>query len=136
MTKKELQRLHSQARLELASTSSAACGSWPTAFPAFASRRSWIRAAGARRISRDDLRLRRGTAATSCFSRLEMLITPITPRRCWNWPPKARSATARSSAARNISVSPSPHMPVFANLIDLWVLEYAERKPRAAGRRE
>src|SRR5271166_5270818 len=90
MTEKELQRLHSQTRLQLSEHIERCLHQLADRFPGFVfetivDQRGWGAA-----ISREDLRLRRGGATghpfaghgsrQTCFSRLEMLISPSRPR--------------------------------------------------------
>ena len=135
LTEKELQRLHSQARLELCEHIERCLRQLADRFPGFrfetiVDQRGWGAA-----ISRDDLRLRRsGVPATpgrgsrqSCFSRLEMLIAPPTASLFLELAAKGTVCNREIFSRTQYQRLAELDLPVFSNLIDRWVLEYAER---------
>ena len=127
MTEKELQRLHSQSRLELCEHIERCLRQLADRFPGFrfetiVDERGWGAA-----IGRDDLRLRRSQPRTSCFSRLEMLITPITHSQVLELAGKGTVCNREIFSRTHYQLLSELHLPDFTNLIDLWVLEYAER---------
>ena len=78
-------------------------------------------------LSRDDLRLERGQRRTSCFSRLEMLVTPATVSQILELSAKGTVCNREIFSRTQYQRLAELDLPVFTNLIDLWVLEYAER---------
>ena len=127
LTEKELQRLHSQARLELCEHIERCLRQLADRFPGFrfetiVDNRGW----GAT-ISRDDLRLQRGQPRTSCFSRLEMIITPATASQILELSAKGTVCNREIFSRTHYQRLAELDLPVFSNLIDLWVLEFAER---------
>jgi hypothetical protein len=137
LTEKELQRLHSQARLELVEHIESCLRQLADRFPGFrfetiVDNRGWGAA-----IARDDVRLRRRPQAgaagpgrgsrQNCFSRLEMLITPITSALVLELAGKGTVCNREIFSRTQYQLLAELHLPVFTNLIDLWVLEFAER---------
>jgi hypothetical protein len=127
LTEKELQRLHSQARLDLCEHIERCLHQLAERFPGFrfetvVDHRGWGAA-----ISRDDLRLRRYQPRQSCFSRLEMLILPATSTSVLELAAKGTVCNREIFSRTQYQRLAELDLPVFENLIDLWVLEYAER---------
>ena len=126
MTEAELRHLHSAARLELAEHVDACLKSLADRFPGFtfstiAGEDGW----GAK-VSRDDVRLNRGSSAT-VFSRLELLVRPYSTAHIIELTGKGtirnREVLNRSHYQRLGQLD----VASFTEQIDLWVLEYAER---------
>jgi hypothetical protein len=126
MTEKELQRLHSQYRLEVTEHIEQGLHQLADRFPGFrfetiVDARGWGAA-----IGREDLRLKRGQRST-CFSRLEMIISPQSSAFVLELTAKGtvcnRELFNRTHFQRLAEVEPA----AFNELIDLWMLEYAER---------
>ncbi len=127
LTEKELQRLHSQARLELCEHIERCLHQLADRFPGFrfetiVDHRGWGAA-----IARDDLRLQRSQPRRSCFSRLEMLISPPTASLILELTAKGTVCNREIFSRTQYQRLAELDLPVFTNLIDLWVLEYAER---------
>ena len=127
LTEKELHRLHSQGRLELVDHIERCLRQLADRFPGFrfetiVDERGW----GAV-ISRDDLRLQRGQPRTSCFSRLELLIMPVTSSMVLELAGKGTVCNREIFSRTQYQRLAEMDLPVFTNLIDVWVLEYAER---------
>jgi hypothetical protein len=126
LTKKELNRLHSQYRLVLSEQIERCLGQVADRFPGFrletiVDERGWGAA-----ISREDIRMRAGHSNT-CFSRLEMVIRPVSSAFVLELAAKAtvcnRELFHRNYYQQLTEVNPTS----FEELVDLWVLEYAER---------
>jgi hypothetical protein len=132
LTEKELQRLHSQGRLELCEHIERCLRQLADRFPGFrfetiVDERGWGAA-----IARDDLRLSRyprsGVPSRhTCFSRLEMLIPPATSSLILELSAKGTVCNREVFTRTQFQRLSELDLPVFTNLIDLWVLEYAER---------
>ena len=126
LTEKELQRLHSQYRLGLSEQIERCLKQLADRFPGFrfetiVDDRGWGAA-----ISRDDLRIQAGQRS-SCFSRLEMVVRPISAFFVLELAAKAtvcnRELFRRTHYQRLGEVS----LTALDEMIDLWALEYAER---------
>jgi hypothetical protein len=129
LTEKELQRLHSQYRLGLSEHIERCLKQLADRFPGFrfetiVDDRGWGAA-----ISRDDLRIQGGQRDT-CFSRLEMVVRPISSYFLLELAAKAtvcnRELFRRTHFQALAEVAPT----AFEEMIDLWALEYAERYAR------
>ncbi len=126
LSEQELRRLHSQYRLELSEHIEKCLKTLPRHFPGFrfetiVSDRGWGAA-----VSRDDVDLRGGRGRTNYFSRLEMVIRP---QGEYNVLDLAAKATVRNKEFFNRSHYErlaEVDIESFQELIDLWVLEYAE----------
>lgn len=126
LTKRQLARLHSQYRLTLSERIEACLRQLADHFPGFrfqtiVGERGW--GAG---ISRDDIAVRPESGRTNYFSRLEMVIRPATSYHVLDLAAKAtvrnKELFNRSHYQRLTEVD----LTSFNEMIDLWVLEYAE----------
>jgi hypothetical protein len=137
LTEKELQRLHSQARLALSEHIERCLHQLADRFPGFrfetiVDQRGWGAA-----ISREDLRLRRAGAPgyplaghgsrQTCFSRLEMLISPVSASLILDLTAKATVCNREIFSRTHYQRLAELDLPAFTDMIDLWVLEFAER---------
>ncbi len=126
ITKQELRRLHTQYRLRLDEHIGSCLKKLARHFPGFRFEtvvcdRGWGAA-----VSRDDLRVNRQRRKTNYFSRLEMLIRPVSEYFVLELTAKA--------TIRNKELFNRPHfqrlaevdITSFTEMIDLWVLEFAE----------
>lgn len=125
MTEEEFRRLHSKLRLNLSEQIEACIKRLPNFFPGFQyetifGERGW---GGA--CSREDLRFKAGSRGTD-YSRLEMTIRPATSLHVLELQGKGtirnKEAFNRTYFERLEDVDEAK----FHNLIDAWVLEYAE----------
>ena len=126
LSEKELQRLHSQYRLELSERIERCLRQVVDHFPGFrfetvVNERGWGAA-----VSRDDLQVKPNRNSTNCFSRLEMVIRPVSPYCVLELGAKAtvcnKEAFNRSHYQRVTEVDPT----TFTERIDNWSLEFAE----------
>jgi len=125
LTEKELARLHSKFRLELSERIEACLRQLADHLPGFrfetlVGEKGWGAA-----ISRDDIKVRSGRR-TNYFSRLEMVIRPASKYHVLDLAAKAtilnKELFNRSHYQRLTEVD----LTSFNEMIDLWVLEYAE----------
>ena len=125
INEQELQRLHSQYRLELSERIERCLQQVADRFPGFqfqtiVGERGW----GAV-VSRDDLRLEPSRRATR-FSRLEMVVRPLTESYVLELAAKGtihnKEVYNRSHYQRLAEVD----LTSFTEMIDNWTLEYAE----------
>jgi hypothetical protein len=126
LSEKELQRLHRQYCLQLSEYIEGCLKKLADHFPGFrfetiVGQRGW--GAG---ISRDDIRLQKSGRRDSLFSRLEMVVRPISTYFVLDLAAKAtignKELFNRSHFQRLAEVDATS----FTEMIDLWVLEYAE----------
>jgi hypothetical protein len=127
LTEKELQRLHSQARLQLSDHIERCLHQLADRFPGFrfetiVDQRGWGAA-----ISREDLRLRRNQPRQTCFSRLEMIIAPVSASLILDLTAKATVCNREVLSRSHYQQLAELDLTGFSEVIDLWVLEYAER---------
>lgn len=126
LSEQELRRLHGQYRIELTERIERCLKRLPQHFPGFqvepvVSGRGWGSAA-----SRDDLRIGPDRARESRFSRLEVLVRPLTKSFVLEL---AAKGTVRNKELFNRShyqALAEADLHAFTELIDLWVLEFAE----------
>jgi hypothetical protein len=125
LNEKELQRLHTQYRLELSERIERCLAQVADQFPGFqlesvVGERGWGAA-----ISRDDLRLARG-GRSSGFSRLEMYVRPYSSYHLLELAAKGtvqnREIFNRSQYHRLAEIDPT----IFTEMIDHVALEFAE----------
>lgn len=127
LSEKELRSLHSQYRLELSEHIERCLRRLPNHFPGFqfepvVTDRGWGAA-----VSRDDVGVRSRGRRDNFFSRMEILIRPISDYFVLDVAAKAtvrnREIFARNHYQRLVEVD----LESFTEAIDLWVLEFAEK---------
>lgn len=126
MTEDELKRLHNQYRLQLSEQIEQCLGNLPHHFPGFTYEtlfgdRGWGAA-----CSRDDIRMQ-GGRRNNDYSRIQMTIRPFTEYQIVELTAKGtvrnKELFNRSYYEKIEDADPAK----FAELIDVWVLEYAEQ---------
>ena len=126
LSQQEMQRLHSQFRLELCEHIEDCLKNLPKHFPGFdlellVNDRGWGAA-----VSRDDVVFDRRQKRSNSFSRLEMVVRPMGKYYVLELAAKAtirnKEVFNRTHFQRLGEADPAS----FTNLVDLWVLEYAE----------
>ena len=126
MSDDELKRLHNQYRLQLSEQIEQCLQKLPHHFPGFTyetifGERGWGAA-----CRRDDIRLSRGGKRNNDYSRLEMTIRPFSS---YHVVELAGKGTIRNKELFNrtyFEKIEEADIVKFSELIDLWVLEYAE----------
>jgi hypothetical protein len=126
MSAQELRRLHTQYRLELSEHIEQCLEKLSRHFPGFrfetvVSDRGWGAA-----VSRDDLDVRAGRRRTNYFSRLEMLIRPVSEVYVLDLAAKGTIRNKEIFNRNHYQRLADVDVTSFTELIDLWVLEYAE----------
>jgi hypothetical protein len=126
LTEKELARLHSQYRLELSERIEGCLRQLADRFPGFrfetlVNEKGWGAA-----ISRDDIRLQSGGGRDTYFSRLEMLIRPASSYQVLDLAAKATIRNKELFHRSHFQELAEVDLTSFSEMIDLWVLEYAE----------
>ena len=126
MSQKELRGLHTQYRLELSEHIERCLQKLLQHFPGFAfetivSDRGWGAA-----VSRDDIEVGLGHKRTNYYSRLEIVIRPASKYHVLDLAAKGtirnKEVFNRNHFERLSEADPTD----FTELVDLWVLEYAE----------
>jgi hypothetical protein len=121
----ELKRLHSQYRLELSERIENCLRQMPAHFPGFryesvVGERGW----GAS-ISRDDLDIESGRRS-NYFSRLELTVRPFSSLHVLELTAKGTVRNKEIFNRSQFQLLPDADINVFAELVDHWVLEFAE----------
>lgn len=125
ISEEECKRLHSQYRLELSEHIEEVVQQLPNHFPGFrfesvVGERGW---GGA--ISRDDLVLEAGRRSSS-FSRLEVTVRPYSSAHVLELTAKGTIRNKEVYNRSHYQLLGQVDLASFSNLVDLWVLEYAE----------
>ena len=127
LSEKELRSLHSQYRLELSEHIEQCLRRLPNHFPGFklepvVSDRGWGAA-----VSRDDVDLRSRGRRDNFFSRMELLIRPISEYYVLDLAAKATVRNKEIFARNYYQRLSEVDLDSFSELIDHWVLEFAEK---------
>lgn len=126
LTEKELRRLHGQYRIQLTERIEHCLRKLPQHFPGFelkpvVSDRGWGAA-----VSRDDVDIQPGRGRTNQFSRLEMVVPPLSDAFVLELTAKATIRNKELFNRTHYQQLDEADLHAFTELIDLWVLEYAE----------
>lgn len=122
----ELRRLHTQYRLQLSEHIERCLKEIPDHLPGFrfetvVSERGWGAA-----VSRTDIEARAGGRPTTRYSRLEMLVRPVSESLVLELNAKATVRNREHFNRSHYQRLAEADLTSFTGLIDLWVLEYAE----------
>jgi hypothetical protein len=126
LTENQLQRLHSQYRLQLTDRIEDCLKRLGDQFPGFrfetiVDDRGWGAA-----IRRDDIHLRPGGKGSKLYSRLEMVIRPPSSYHVLDLAAKATIRNKELFNRSHFQPLTEVNLESFGEMIDLWVLEYAE----------
>ncbi len=127
LSEMELRSLHSQFRLELSEYIERCLKSLPNHFPGFqveplVTDRGWGAA-----VSRDDVDLRSQGRRSNFFSRIELLILPISDYFVLDLAAKATVRNKEIFTRNFYQKLGEVDLESFTEVIDLWVLEFAEK---------
>jgi len=130
MSEEECRRLHSQYRLQLSETIENRLNQLPRHFPGFrlesvVGERGWGAA-----VTRDDLSLT-GGRRVNFFSRLEIVIRPYSHLHVLELTAKGAIRNKEVYNRTHYQLLGQVDLASYTELIDLWVLEYAELFARA-----
>jgi hypothetical protein len=127
MTEDELKNLHSKARLELSEHIETCLKRLPEFFPGF----DFISLVGTdgwgAKISRDDLATGTGKNLNRLYSRLEMVIRPYSPSHIVELIARGAIRNKEVLSRSHFQLMSQLDLDSFRDLIDQWVLEYAEK---------
>ncbi|MGQ9575497.1 MAG: hypothetical protein ACUVUC_09275 [Thermoguttaceae bacterium] len=126
LSERELRRLHTRYRLELTEHIENCLREVPRHLPGFrfdpvVSDRGWGAA-----VSRDDLEPGRGRRPTAWFSRLEMLVRPVSESFVLELAAKATVRNKEYFNRTHYQPLAEVELSSFRELIDRWVVEFAE----------
>jgi hypothetical protein len=125
MTEEEYRRLHSQLRLALSEHIESCVKRLPNFFPGFQYETMYGDRGWGGACSREDLRLNRG-ARTNEYSRLEVTIRPYSPLHVLDLAAKGTIRNKEVFTRNFFEELEGADEQKFRELIDAWVLEYAE----------
>ena len=126
LTEEEIRRLHTQYRLTLSEHIEACLKRLPLHFPGFQYETIYGDRGWGGACKRDDLRMNRGVRSSD-YSRLEVTVRPHT---ALNVLEIAAKGTVRNKEVFNrtyYELVADVELAKFEQLVDAWVLEYAER---------
>ncbi len=122
----ELKQLYSQARLELTEHIETCQKLLADRFPGFEYSSILNEDGWGGRITRDDLNLQSGGRSSSLFSRLEMVVSPLNSAHIVELVGKATIRNRKAFHRTHYQKLTQLDVESFRELIDLWLLEYAE----------
>ncbi len=126
LTAEEQKSLHSRVRLELVEHIENCVKRLADHFPGFEYQPVMSDAGWGARVSRDDLSVQRGEGAKSLYSRLEMVVSPLGSAGIIELVAKGTIRNKEAFHRRHYQRLDQLDADSFKELIDLWVLEYAE----------
>lgn len=125
LTEDEYRRLHSQLRLTLSDHIEACVKKLPSFFPGFQYETMYGDRGWGGACFRDDLVLSRGARATD-YSRLEVTVRPYSSLHVLDLAAKGTIRNREIFNRNYFEPLSEADQPKFLQLIDAWVLEYAE----------
>lgn len=126
LSEEELKRLHSNYRLQLSEHIEECVRQLPNFFPGFRLETLYGERGWGAACSRDDLRVAGGRRQENDYSRLEMTVRPYSAMHILDL---AAKGTIRNKEVFNrnfFEKLADVDLDKFVELIDVWVLEYAE----------
>ena len=126
MSEEELRQLHTRYRLQLSERIEQCLQQLPNHFPGFQYETMYGERGWGGACSRDDVGGRSRRQRTNYFSRLEMVIRPYSPTHVVELVAKGTIHNKEVFDRRHFEMIHEVDEETFLNLIDVWVLEYAE----------
>lgn len=135
-TREELQRamsdddyrnLHSSGRIELSEHIDTCLRRVVDYFPGFTFQSIVTPDGWGAKVSRDDLRGRAGTGMNRFYSRLELLVRPYTQTRILELVARGTILNKEVLSRNHFQFLNELDLPGYRELIDQWVVEYAEK---------
>ena len=123
----ELKALHTSCRLELSEHIENCLQQMAERFPGFAFETVVGEDGWGARITRDDLTGRRGRPVEALFSRLRMLVRPYSDVHIVELVTKGTIRNKEIISRNHYQFLSQVDMDSFRELVDLWVLDYAEK---------
>lgn len=126
MSEEELKRLHIKYRLELSEHIEKCIRTLPTHFPGFQYETIYGERGWGAACKRDDIRVARRGQRDNLYSRLEMTVRPHTSLNVLELTAKGTVQNKEVFNRTHFEPLADVDSAKFAELVDLWVLEYAE----------
>jgi len=126
LSEEELKSLHSQARLELSEHIENCLRSLADQFPGFEYHSILNDEGWGARVSRDDVSLGSAAGSRTQYSRLDLLVRPFSDAGIVELIGKGTIRNKEIFNRTNYQRLHQLDVDSFRNMIDLWVLEYAE----------
>ena len=123
----DLRTLHSKCRLDLSEHIEACLKALADRFPGFRFQTVVEEAGWGARINRDDFISGVGQRGDNRYSRFEMLISPFSTTHIIELVAKGAIRNKEVISRSNYQFLAEADLDSFIELIDLWVLEYAEK---------
>jgi hypothetical protein len=127
ISEEELKALHSKCRIELSERIEQCLKKIAEHFPGFRFQTIVGEEGWGARISRDDFLRRSSRPPENVYSRLEMLIRPYSPAHIVELVAKATIRNKEVLNRAHFHFLSDVDLDSFAELIDLWALDYAEQ---------
>lgn len=127
MTQEEIRNLHSRCRLELTERIEECLRRLADHFPGFEYQSIVSDEGWGARITRDDLLVKPGQRAENAYSRLEMLISPLGTAPIVELVAKGTIRNKEVFNRKHFQQLSRVDLESYKELVDLWVLEYAEQ---------
>jgi hypothetical protein len=125
MSEDELRQLHNAARLDLSDRIEQGLKKIADHFPGFVYQSVMDDGWGGR-ISRDDFSIQRGTKA-NLYSRLEMVVRPFSEAHIVELKAKGTIRNKEVISRNHFQFLKDLDLETYAELIEVWLLEYAEK---------
>ncbi len=132
MSAEELKTLHSQSRLELSDHIESCLKMLADRFPGFEYASILNEEGWGARITRDDISVQRGSGSQTLYSRLEMMVRPLGSVSIVELVGKATIRNKEAFSRNHYQRLEEIDVDSFREMIDLWVLEFAEQFAAAA----
>jgi hypothetical protein len=126
MSEEELRRMHSSLRLQLSERIEKCIRQLPNFFPGFRLETLYGERGWGAACSRDDLRLTGNGRRESDFSRLEVTVRPASSSFVLDLAAKGTIRNKEVFHRNYFEKLPDIDLDKFLQLIDVWVVEYAE----------
>lgn len=127
MTEEEFRNLHLKYRLELTDHIDGCLKKLTDHFPGFQFKTLMEENGWGSRITRDDVSIGAKHKAQSLYSRLEMVVRPFTDTHIIELVAKATIRNKETYNRSHYQFIAEVDMQSFQDLVDLWVLEFAEQ---------
>ncbi|WP_339732517.1 hypothetical protein [uncultured Gimesia sp.] len=127
MSEEEFKNLHLKYRLEMTDHIDGGLRKLADHFPGFQFNTLMEEEGWGSRITRDDVSLGAGKKAQSLYTRLEMVVRPFTETHIIELVAKATIRNKETFNRSHYQFVAEADMDSFKDLVDLWILEFAEQ---------
>ena len=127
VSEEDLKTLHSKCRLDLSEHIENCLKNLSEHFPGFRYDSVVAEDGWGAKITRDDFVGKRGGRGENLYSRFEMLVRPFTPTHIVELMAKGTVRNKEIVNRNHFQFLSQADLDSFTELIDLWVLEYAEK---------